>query len=231
MMAETGVTEVVLPSAPDPSIFLKPDDPRRMMADRQLRTFEVFDIGVLSAFEEVLRDRFVAKGYEPVAYADVPVPCASGRRMLLAPMILGRLIQEARILPHETVLDVAGGAGYSACVLGRVAKSVVSLESDGVPAGLDLGANVTRVVGPVTEPPAGQGPFDVILVNGVTEIPLVALLKALTPTGRLMALEPHGAAVRGVRYDRVGEDWTRRVIFNASGPRLPEFAAPATFTF
>lgn len=230
-MAETGVSQVILPSVADKSIFLAPDDPRRMMADRQLRTFDVFDVDVLSAFEAVARAPFVAPGYQSVAYADTPIPCAGGVRTLLAPMILGRLIQEAHIRPTDCALDVAGGSGYSACVLGRLAARVVALESQAGPAGVDLGGNVTRVVGPVAEAPKGQGPFDVILINGVVETRPDALLAALAEGGRLMTLEPQGAAVRGVRYDRIGGDVNRRVVFNASGPRLPEFAAPARFVF
>lgn len=239
-MAETAIVEPAisdagpLPGAPnslDPKVFLAPDDPRRMMADRQLRTFDVTDVAVLAAFDAVPRERFVAPALRDVAYCDRPLACAGGKRQLLAPMILARLVQEARVEPTSRVLDVAGGSGYSACVLGRLAGSVIALESEATEAPFDLGDNVTRAVGPLADGAKTHAPFDVILINGVIEVAPTALLDQLADGGRLLTLERQGPAVQGVRYDRNGKDVTRRAVFNASGATLPEFAAPARFIF
>ncbi|QLP97906.1 MAG: protein-L-isoaspartate O-methyltransferase [Rhodoblastus sp.] len=202
-----------------------------MMADRRLRPFGVFDAKVLAAFDAVPRERFVAKEFVSVAYADTPVRCAAGRRLLLAPLILGRMLQAAEIKPADRALDVAGGSGYSACVLGRLAAEVTALESEALETPFELGDNVTRVVGPVTEGAKTKGPFDVIVINGVIEVASKALLEQLAEGGRLIALERQGAAAQGVRYVRNGESVNRRLEFNASGPLLPEFAAPAGFVF
>lgn len=219
------------PNQVDPFVFLAPDDPRRMMTDRQLRPFGVVDARILAAFDTVPRGVFIAKGFATVAYTDIPLRCVSGKRMLLAPMILGRMLQAAEPQPHHRALDVAGGSGYSACLLGRLVGEVVALESAAMESPFDLGDNVTRVAGPVTEGAKAKGPFDVIVVNGVIEIAPTALLEQLAEGGRLIVLEPHGPAVQGVRYDRIGGDFNRRLLFNASGPTLPEFVAPERFVF
>jgi protein-L-isoaspartate(D-aspartate) O-methyltransferase len=219
------------PSAVDPIVFLAPDDPGRMMADRQLRPFGVFNDAILDAFDAVPRDRFVAKGLESVAYADKPLPCVATGRTLLAPLILGRLIQEAGVRATDTALDVAGGSGYSACVLGRLVKDVTALESEKLETPFALGDNVTRATGPLAAGAPQRAPYDVILINGVIETRPDALLTQLADGGRLVTLERRGAAVQGVRYDRIDGEVTRRTVFNASGPALPEFAAPAAFRF
>lgn len=219
------------PNKVDPFLFLAPDDPRRMMADRQLRPGGVFDAAVLAAFAAAPRDRFVGKAFKGVAYTDTPLPCASGRRQLLSPLILGRMLQAAEIRSGDRALDVAGGSGYSALLLGRLAKEVVALESEALETPFDLGDNVTRATGALIDGAKSKGPFDVILINGAIEIAPTALLDQLAEGGRLIALEKQGAAAQVVRYDRVGGDVNRRIVSNASGPALAEFKAPAAFVF
>ena len=202
-----------------------------MMADRQLRPGGVFDLRVLAAFDAVPRERFVAPHLQSVAYTDTPLRCVGGKRDLLSPLILGRMLQAVETKASDHVLDVAGGSGYSACVLGRIAKSVVALEGEAMETPFDLGDNVTRAIGPVAAGAKDKGPFDVIIVNGAIETAPTALLAQLAEGGRLVALEKQGAATQIVRYDRVGDDVNRRPVFNASGPILAEFRAPAGFVF
>lgn len=219
------------PNQIDSFEFLAPDDPRRMMTDRQLRPAGVLDGDVLSAFEIVPRERFVARSLISATYGDAPLPCVAGKRMLLAPLILGRMLQAAEVRPADRALDVAGGSGYSASILGRLAKEVVALEGEGMAADFALGDNVTRAVGPIVEGLKDKAPFDVILVNGVIGVAPTALLEQLAEGGRLIAMERQGSATQIVRYDRIGGDFNRRPVFNASGPVLPEFAAPERFVF
>ena len=219
------------PNTVDSFLFLAPDDPRRMMADRQLRPGGVFDLRVLAAFDAVPRERFVAPHLQSVAYTDTPLRCVGGKRDLLSPLILGRMLQAAETKTSDHVLDVAGGSGYSACVLGRIAKTVVALEGEAIETPFDLGDNVTRAIGPVAAGAQAKGPVDVIVVNGAIETAPTSLLAQLAEGGRLVALEKQGAATQIVRYDRVGDDVNRRPVFNASGPILAEFRAPAGFVF
>ena len=219
------------PNTVDSFLFLAPDDPRRMMADRQLRPGGVFDLRVLAAFDAVPRERFVAPHLQSVAYTDTPLRCVGGKRDLLSPLILGRMLQAAETEASDHVLDVAGGSGYSACILGRIAKSVVALEGAAMETPFDLGDNVTRAIGDVAAGAKDKGPFDVIVVNGVIEAAPTALLDQLAEGGRLVVLERQGPAAQVVRYDRLGGDFNRRPVFNASGPVLAEFRAPAGFVF
>src|SRR5687767_8284101 len=107
---------------------------RRNMVDSQLRTYDVTDLAVLAAMNEVPRERFVPAGREELAYLDqglgVGPAGPAGQRTMLAPMVLARMLQHLEVRPGERVLDVAGGLGYSAAVLARLGARVVALESD-----------------------------------------------------------------------------------------------------
>src|SRR5919199_34236 len=108
---------------------------RRMMVDSQLRTYDVHDLPVLAAFGEVPRERFVPREFEPFAYIDQNVPVSDGlpsaeRRFMLAPFILGRMIEALEVRPGVKALDVACGLGYSSAVLARLGASVVALEAE-----------------------------------------------------------------------------------------------------
>ncbi|HEX8417885.1 MAG TPA: protein-L-isoaspartate O-methyltransferase, partial [Methylobacterium sp.] len=100
---------------------------RRLMVDGQLRTFDVNDIAVLDAFDDVPRERFVPPGREDFAYIDGTLPLGHGRAMP-APMLLARMIQALAVGPGARVLDVATGYGYGAALLRRLGASVVALE-------------------------------------------------------------------------------------------------------
>src|SRR3954468_14185500 len=99
---------------------------RRMMVDSQLRTFDVNDVPLLDAMETIPRERFVLPGREGLAYIDQDIPVSEGaeRRFMLAPMVLGRMIQSLEISPGMKALDVAGGLGYSSAVLAELGGKV-----------------------------------------------------------------------------------------------------------
>lgn len=200
---------------------------RRTMVERQLRTFDVHDLDVLTAFNAVARERFVAPGLADVAYSDRPLPSSCGQRVLMSPMTLARLLQEAGVRRGDRVLDVAGGSGYSAAVLAELAASVVAVET-AAPAG---GERIDAVAGPVAQGCAAKGPYDLIVVNGAMETRPDALLAQLAEGGRLVGFERSGAACRAVRYDRFGADCSRRTLFNAAAPALEEFRAAPAFAF
>lgn len=209
---------------------------RRTMVDCQIRTFDVTDIDVLAAFEAVPREPFVAPEYAAVAYSDLILPCLSGgARMLVSPMVLARLLQEADLRPCEKALDVAGGSGYGAAILAQLGLDVTALESGAAaPAARAAlkaaGAAVKVVEGDVTAGVPG-GAFDFIVIHGVIESRPEALLAQLSDGGRLVALMRNRAASHVVLFERSGADFGRRVLFDAAGPDVAEFRAPPRFVF
>jgi protein-L-isoaspartate(D-aspartate) O-methyltransferase len=217
---------------------------RRTMVDRQLRTFDVTNVDVLEAVLLTPREPFLNGELDSLVYSDANLVARSAGtlRPLIAPMFVARALQLAEILPHETVLDVAGGAGYSAAIAARLCRSVVALEdeqafvsrADQAFADLEL-SNASAVLGDLASGPAGDEQFDVILINGAIAKRPEALLARLTVGGRLLAVEAgDGGARAGSRfmlYSRSGASVGSRVLFGASAECLPAFAAPQEFVF
>jgi protein-L-isoaspartate(D-aspartate) O-methyltransferase len=157
-------------------------------------------------------------------------------------MVLARLLQSAEIRPTDRLLDVGGATGYSAAVAGRLAGTVVALESESAFSEIanksfsSLGIrNITTVTGPLESGAPGQGPFDVIMVVGAVEDGLDTLLGQLAEGGRLLTIRraegQSGLAMKAVRYERIGREVGMRVVFDATAAVLPAFVRKPAFVF
>ena len=74
-------------------------------------------------------------------------------------------------------------------------------------------------------------PFDAILVSGAVEQRPDTLLGQLRPGGRLACLRGGGHGGRGVLFVKSGEAIGERILFDSSGPALPEFKREPAFHF
>src|SRR3954467_474424 len=128
---------------------------RRTMVDSQVRPHDVTDLRIIAALLDVPRESFVPPARRAIAYLDSDVPVNDRARVLLKPIVFGKLLQAAGIIETERVLDVGCATGYSAAVLGRLARAVVALEEDvalarAATSNLAGVANVNVVMGPLT---------------------------------------------------------------------------------
>ncbi len=92
-----------------------------------LRARGIADPRVLQAMAEVPRERFVAPGHERLAYEDAPLPIGEGQT-ISQPYMVAWMAEAAEIGPRDRVLEVGTGTGYSAAVLGRIARVVHTVE-------------------------------------------------------------------------------------------------------
>jgi protein-L-isoaspartate(D-aspartate) O-methyltransferase len=207
---------------------------RRHMVDGQVRTANVTDLRIIAAMQEVPRERFVPQA--ALAYLDFDVPVGAGPRRLLKPMVLAKLVQAADLAGTDRVLDAGCATGYSAAVLARVAGQVVALEEDlalaeAARSALSARSNVRVVEGPIAEGWAQDAPYDVILLEGATEIVPETLCRQLRDGGRLVCVLGTGPGAKAMIYYRSGDDLGGRAVFDASAALLPGFAKPAEFAF
>ena len=211
---------------------------RRNMVDCQLRTFDVTDRAVLAAMDEVARERFVPAGMSALAYADRTITWPGGAadaRVMLQPMVLARLIQALDIESGQRVLDVAGGSGYSACLLARLGASVITLDADPAlsaaarEALADRDGRVEIRTGALAGGCPDAAPFDAILVNGRVDARPTVLLGQLADGGRLACLQGGGGVGRAVLYVRSGDAMGLRTLFDAAAPALAEFREAHAF--
>jgi len=210
---------------------------RRLMVDGQVRTADVTNLDLIAAMLAVPRELFVPPALAGQAYLDSDIPLGSGRA-LLKPMVVARLIQGAQVSATDHVLDVGCGTGYSSAVLSRLAGSVVALEQDPVLAhraqealAAAGAANVAVATGLLTTGWPAAAPYDLILLNGATEIAPEALGRQLKPAGRLACLFGRIPTGRATIYRLIEGHLVGRPIFDAGGPVLPGFVAPEAFVF
>ena len=216
---------------------------RQNMIESQLRPNRVLDPGILAVMGDLPREDFVPPEQALVAYQDEDLPLAQGR-VVLAPMTQGRLLQEAQPAAQDQVLIVGCGTGYLTTVLSRLCASVVATEVDPMLSKKAADALARQSVSnvqlvSVTDLAAGfsqRAPYDLILLDGATEIEPEILKSQLKEGGRLLCVfMPYGrtAGMMGEarRYERRHGVSASRVLFDAAAPVLPGFLAPARFVF
>jgi protein-L-isoaspartate(D-aspartate) O-methyltransferase len=210
---------------------------RRMMVDGQVRTADVTSLDLIGAMLSVPRELFVPPSLAAQAYLDSDIALGGGRA-LLKPMVLAKLLQGAQVAASDHVLDVGCGTGYSAAVLSHIAGSVVAVEEDAALArraqealAAVSAANVTLVTGALTAGWPAAAPYDLILLNGATEIVPEMLGRQLKPHGRLACVLGRTPTGKAMIYRMVEGRLVGRPIFDAAAPVLPGFVAPPVFVF
>ena len=152
----------------------------------------VDDPRVLGAMREIPRHRFVPDAVAVKAYGDHSLPIGFGQT-ISQPYVVGRMTQLLSVEPHHRVLEIGCGSGYQAAVLGRLARTVFTLERVSELArrassllrslGFD-NVSVKSLDG--TYGLAANAPYDRILVAaGASEIPR-PLLDQLAVGGRMI---------------------------------------------
>ena len=225
---------------------------RRTMVDCQLRTFDITDRAVLAAMGEVPRELFVPPGGQDLAYTDRETPLGTGpegaARAMMAPMVLGRLIQALKVEAGMAVLEIACGYGYGAALLERLGAKVTALDSmagmvtaardrsarhsAGDSAGDPASGSVDLREGPLAEGAADAGPFDRILVNGAVETRPDRLLEQLADGGRLACVVGgRTRAGKATLFVRSGGTIGSTTLFDAHAPLLAEFRDAPAFVF
>jgi protein-L-isoaspartate(D-aspartate) O-methyltransferase len=215
---------------------------RQNMVESQVRPSDVTDRRIPRAMGAVPREAFVSPARRSLAYLDIDLPVetagGAGGRVILAPRTFAKMLQLAAIEPADLVLDLGCASGYSAAILGRLAQTVVALESDA-----DLAESATRVLqslgadnvavihASLAAGYASEGPFDAIILEGAVASVPEALLGQLKDGGRLVAIVSDGRSGRAVVYQRTGETVSERDGFDAMAPFLPGFAPVHRFVF
>ena len=214
---------------------------RQKMVDGQVRTADVTDHRILDAMLALPREEFVPSSKRALAYLDLDLDVTEGGsvpRCLIKPMLLGKLLQAAEIRNGDSVLIVGCATGYSAAVAARLARKVIATERDEALAAKARDA-LSRVGLPdvsvkVAEPPVGDSadaPYDVILLNGATEVVPQTLCGQLRDGGRLLGVFAATRPPRATIVTRSHGDLGHRTLFDALAPVLPGLEHVPAFVF
>ena len=166
---------------------------RRRMVETQIAARGVSDERVLSAMREIPRHIFVPAPYQDAAYNDSPLPIGKGQT-ISQPYIVAVMTELLKVQPTDTVLEIGSGSGYQAAILGKLGRSVITVER--IPEVAELAranlarvgiTNVTVVTGDGTTgyPPAA--PYEAILITAATPAVPPPLIEQLAEGGRLVA--------------------------------------------
>jgi protein-L-isoaspartate(D-aspartate) O-methyltransferase len=214
---------------------------RQNMVDCQVRPSDVTDLRIIDAMLAVPREAFVPAAKRAMAYLDMDIDVASGgqaKRHLIKAAVLAKMIQAAAISATDRVLVVGCATGYSAAVLAHLAAEVFATESDSALATgaartlADLGlANVTVTTAAAAEGDKAHGPYDVIVLDGATELEPQGLYEQLKMGGRLVGVFATTQPPRATLVARSPADFGSRVLFDASAPVLAGLERRPAFTF
>jgi protein-L-isoaspartate(D-aspartate) O-methyltransferase len=100
---------------------------RGQMITQQIRAWEVLDERVLDAMRRTPREFFVPERYAGVAFADTDIPLFPGQHML-APKVVGRLLQALLPAPGMRALVVGCGTGFVPACMSAMGASVRAVE-------------------------------------------------------------------------------------------------------
>jgi protein-L-isoaspartate(D-aspartate) O-methyltransferase len=214
---------------------------RQKMVDGQVRPSDVTDIRILDAMLAVPREAFVPESKRALAYLDLDLDVGEdekAKRFLIKPAVLAKLLQAAEIKTTDRVLVVGCASGYAAAVIARFAGQVTATEGDPALAAKAMAAltqtgcgNVTVRSAAAAEGDAAGAPFDVIVLNGATEIVPERLYGQLRDGGRLVGVFAMATPQRATIVTRSRGDFGNRALFDATAPVLPGLERLAAFVF
>jgi protein-L-isoaspartate(D-aspartate) O-methyltransferase len=194
---------------------------RQKMVDGQVRPSDVTDLRIIEAMLTVPREDYVPKDRQALAYLDIDIDVgATGKAkasqtkaFLIKPAVLARMLQAAAITQADKVLVAGSTPGYAAAIVAHLASEVVTTDSDRPAQGR-----------------ADSGPYDVIVLDGATEIVPESLYRQLKVGGRLVGVFALSAPARATLVTRSVADYGSRALFDATAPvlsgleRVPAFA-------
>jgi protein-L-isoaspartate(D-aspartate) O-methyltransferase len=134
---------------------------------------------------------------------------------------------------------VAGCAtGYAAALVARLAGQVIATETDPahaakageILAGLGL-SNVTFRAAEAAAGDPANGPYDVIVLDGATEVTPEALYQQLKEGGRMVGVFATSKPPRAMIVTRSHGDFGNRALFDAVAPVLPALERRPAFVF
>lgn len=184
---------------------------RRAMIVSQLRTSGVNEPWVLEAMAGVPRENFVPAELRDAAYIDRAVPLGEGK-FLGAPLVQGKMLQEAVPAKTDKALIVGDGEGYLATLLRPLVGSL-------------------DAVAPAAAGEAASGEYDLIVIDGAIEVLPDALSARLAEGGRVVTGVTERGVTRLAAGTKAGGVTSLLPLAELGIPVLPEFAAPKRWSF
>ena len=206
------------------------------MVDCQIRPADVTHYNIIDSMLKVPREEFFPESVKELAYTGETIQIAPDRYSL-DPRIIAKMLNLLNIKGSDLVLDIAGGYGYTACLLSCFAQAVVmteepnfAKEAERVLAEQSID-NVIVNTGELHDGANKFGLYDAIIIEGGIDFVPDRIIEQLKIGGRIAAVfinDAVGECRLGFRTDD-GINW--RFGFNAFVPRLENFKLEEQFIF
>jgi protein-L-isoaspartate(D-aspartate) O-methyltransferase len=215
---------------------------RQNMVDCQVRPSDVTDLRIIDAMLAVPREIFVPERQRALAYLDLDVEVSEGgsaRRFLIKPAVTAKMLQAADIRDGDSVLVAGCATGYTAALVARLTTGQVRASEVDPPLAakareilVQLGLErVTVRTADTAEGDPANAPYDVIVLDGATEVTPDRLYGQLRDGGRLVGVFATTQPPRAVIVTRSPGDFGYRALFDASVPVLPGLQRRPAFVF
>jgi protein-L-isoaspartate(D-aspartate) O-methyltransferase len=210
---------------------------RGQMITQQIRAWDVLDGRVLEAMQRTPREQFVPERYAGVAFADADIPLREGQHML-APKIVGRLLQALDPQPGMRALVIGAGTGYVPACMSAMGASVRAVEIDAAlaaaaRANLKLAGfgQVEVVTGDTFNLDFGKD-YAVIAVCGALPLYDDRFARALAVGGKLFVVVGSSQPQEALRVIRTAEQkWDSTALFETRVDALDGAPRPERFQF
>ncbi len=214
------------------------ENARKNMVDCQIKTWDVFDLKVLDAFEKVKREDFVPPGYEDLAFADINLDLGDSQKMM-SPKVEARILQSLALRNEDKVLEIGSGSGHMTALLAVLSKEVASFEcrknlfeaaNSNLKKAAIKNAKVYHDDG-LTEYKK-FAPYDVIVLSGATPRRQRIIEKSLAIGGRMFAIVGSGDVMEAHLVQRISEsNWHLEILFETSSEILKGSELQPAFQF
>lgn len=186
---------------------------RRAMIDSQLRTSGVNTPAVLARMAAVPREDFVPAASKGIAYMDRAIRLENGG-WLGAPLVQGKMLEEAGPAGTEHALIVDGGSGYLAELLRPLVAELTVISPDEA-----LGAGKK-----------GKGANLLVIDGAVEKIP-AKLANRLADGARIVTGLTGNGVTRIAVGRKIGGSVSLIPVADIGIPQLPEFDKPKGWSF
>ncbi|MGE0081595.1 MAG: protein-L-isoaspartate O-methyltransferase [Thiohalomonadaceae bacterium] len=216
---------------------------RRNMIAQQVRPWDVLNDRVLDAMQHVPREDFVPAQYRNLAYTDLELPIGQDQ-VLMAPKLVGRMLQALDIQARDRVLEVGTGTGYATALMALLANEGHVYSVD-LHAEFTAGArqrlaahgirNVTLETGNAVNGWDAHEPYDAIAITG--SLPLLTdgfqrIRESLAVGGRLFVVVGEAPSMEAILVTRMAEnEWRSEGLFETLLPPLVHAPQPQRFVF
>jgi protein-L-isoaspartate(D-aspartate) O-methyltransferase len=210
---------------------------RTQMITQQIRAWDVLDDRVLDAMRRTPREFFVPERYAELAFADTDIPLREGQHML-APKVVGRLLQALDAQPGMRALVIGAGTGFVPACLTAMGASVRAIEIHAELAAASR-ANLKRagfgqvevVTGDTFNLELGKD-YALIAVCGALPLYDDRFARALAVGGSLFVVVGDGQPQEAMQVTRNGDaQWSSVSLFETQVDALENARLPEPFQF